>query len=410
MSQFTQLQDRRYDLDWLRVFAILLVLLFHVGMFFVHWPWHVKNPETSRGFGYVMVFLHQWRMPLLLFISGAGTMFASSRRSKGEFALERTRRLFVPLIFSMLVIVPPQIYFERIASSSSYLDFYRTVFDFVPYPMGGSLSWHHMWFVLYLFLYSLVAIPIIAFLRSERSSAFIAGIEQYFGRTWGFLSYSLLIILSQAILRPYFPEETHTFIDDWAYSTQLFLFFVAGLIVSVSPKLWSILLERRRFHLAAAMASLVLMELLYALNWDSIQPYLTVDVETIWDINTLVVAWTWVITVIGYGQKYLNKKSVLVKHANEGIYPFYVLHQTVIIAIAYPMISWEAGMMLKFAVLAVLSFVATVSIYLLLVRPFHVMRFLFGMKPKGKELKREENQAVTAFPRVVAAESRRKVL
>ncbi|MFH0991481.1 MAG: acyltransferase [bacterium] len=317
MSQFTQLQNRRYDLDWLRVFAILLVLLFHVGMFFVHWPWHIKNPETSRGFGYVMVFLHQWRMPLLLFISGAGTMLAFSRRSKGEFALERTRRLFVPLIFSMLVVVPPQIYFERIASYSSCLDFYRTVFDFVPYPMGGSFSWLHMWFVLYLFLYSLIAIPIIAFLRSERSAGCIAWIERYFARPWGFISYALLIIFSQAILRPYFPDETHTLIDDWAYATQLFLFFLAGLVVSVSPKLWEILLRRRRNHLMAALASLTLMEVLYAVDWDSLQPYLTVDVETIWDVNTLIVAWTWVIAIIGYGQRYLNKKSIIRNETKE---------------------------------------------------------------------------------------------
>lgn len=394
MSQSTQLQDRRYDLDWLRVFAILLVLVFHVGMFFVHWPWHIKNPETSRGFGYIMVWLHQWRMPLLLFISGAGTMFAFAKRSKGEFALERTRRLFIPLIFSMFVVVPPQIYFEKIGSYSSYFDFYRTVFDFVPYPMGGSFSWHHMWFVLYLFLYSLVAIPLIAFLRSERSRSFIAGLERYFSRTWGFVSYALLIIVSQAILRPYFPEETHTLIDDWAFATQLFLFFLAGLVVSVSPKLWAILMERRRSHLLVALASLTLMEVLYAVNWDSIQPYLRLDVKTIWDINTLFLAWAWVIAIIGYGQRYLNKKSAIVKQANEGIYPFYILHQSVIIALAYPMIGWEAGMMAKFALLTILSFVATVSIYLIFIRPFNVMRFLFGMKPKNVAEKKSRERVV----------------
>lgn len=396
MIQSTQLQDRRYDLDWLRVFAILLVLLFHVGMFFVHWPWHIKNPETSRGFGYVMAFLHQWRMPLLLFISGAGTMYASSRRTKGQFALERTKRLFIPLIFSMFVVVPPQIYFERITAYSSYLDFYRTVFDLVPYPMGGSFSWHHMWFVLYLFLYSLVAIPVIAFLRSEKSEGFMSRAERYFARPWGFVSYVLLIILSQILLRPYYPEQTHTLIGDWAYATQLFLFFGAGLVVSASPKLWNILLERRRFHLAAALASLALMEFLYAIPWASIQPYFRVNIESVWDVNELIVAWTWVIAIIGYGQRYLNRKSTLVQHANEGIYPFYILHQTVIIAIAYPMVSWGAGMMAKFVVLTLLSFTVTIAIYLLLIRPFNVMRFLFGMKAKRPESK---NEHVRAIPR-----------
>ena len=387
MTKTGNLNVRRYDLDWLRVIAILLVLLFHVGMFFVNWDWHVKNNETSRAFGFVMVWLHYWRMPLLLFISGAGTIFASSRRNKKEFTLERSKRLLIPLIFAMLVIVPPQIYFERIKNFVSYFDFYPTVFEFIPYPMGGSFSWHHMWFVLYLFVFSMIAIPLISFLNSYRSVNFITKLENYLSKKWGYSSYIILIILTQVILRPYFPEETHSLTNDWAYFTFCLIFFIGGMMVASSDRLWKILLQKRRFHLSIALMSLALLEFLYAVDWDIIQPYLNVDLEFIWDTNATIIAWSWVIAIIGYGQKYLNRNSKVLKYSNEGIYPFYILHQTVIIAIAYPMINWGEGIIVKFVLLTLLSFVITVGIYALFIRPFNVSRFLFGMKTKRKSVK-----------------------
>lgn len=384
MTKTENLNVRRYDLDWLRVIAILLVLLFHVGMFFVHWDWHVKNNITSRALGYVMIWLHYWRMPLLLFISGAGTIFASAKRSKKEFTIERSKRLLIPLIFAMLVIVPPQIYFERIKNFVSYFHFYPTVFDFVPYPMGGSFSWHHMWFVLYLFIFSMIAIPLISFLKSDRSVNFITKLENYLSKKWAFLSYITVIVLSQFILRPYFPEETHSLVNDWAYFTFCFTFFIAGMMVASSDKLWEILLQKRRLHFYIALISLALMQFLYAVDWDAIQPYLNIDLEQIWDVNATIVAWSWVIAIVGYGQKYLNKNSRILKFSNEGIYPFYILHQTVIIAIAYPMINWSEGIIVKFVLLALLSFTVTVAIYALFIKPFNIMRFLFGMKSKQK--------------------------
>jgi surface polysaccharide O-acyltransferase-like enzyme len=143
---------RRHDLDWLRLIAILILLFFHTGMWFNTWGWHVKNSETSVAFNYWMVWLHYWRMPLLLFISGAGTYMALGKRTPGQFLKERRNRLLVPLVFGMFVVVPPQIYYEHILDYNSYWEFYKTVFQFVPYPRG-SFSWHHLWFILYLFLF-----------------------------------------------------------------------------------------------------------------------------------------------------------------------------------------------------------------------------------------------------------------
>src|SRR5688572_24291007 len=208
---------RRYDLDWLRFIAIVILLFFHTGMLFNTWGWHIKNNETSETFRYWMVWSHFWRMPLLLFISGAGTFMALGKRSRGKFASERFTRLFIPLIFGMFVVVPPQIYFEHIDKYTGYWDFYKTVFEFRPYP-GGSFSWHHLWFILYLFLFSLIAIPFLIFLRSPKSAAFKEKIFKVLSSPAGVLFVpSSIILFTQILLRPYFPEETHALIDDWAY-------------------------------------------------------------------------------------------------------------------------------------------------------------------------------------------------
>src|ERR1044071_611226 len=136
----------------------------------------------------------------------------------------------IPLVFGMFVIVPPQIYYEHIKDYNSYGDFYKTVFNFVPYPKG-SFSWHHLWFICYLFFYSLLALPFLVFLRSERSEAFRKKVSAVLSTPAGILLVpAVLILITQVILRPYFPDETHALIDDWAYFTFYFLFFLFGML------------------------------------------------------------------------------------------------------------------------------------------------------------------------------------
>ena len=163
--------DRRHDLVWLRLIAIVILLFYHTGMLFNPWGWHIKNTETSETLTYWMVWLHYWRMPLLLFISGAGTFLALRRRTPSQYVDERMKKLLVPLAFGMLIVVPPQIYYEHIHDYSNYLNFYKTVFEFVPYP-EGSFSWHHLWFIAYLFLFSLIGLPFLLFLKTEKSAPF----------------------------------------------------------------------------------------------------------------------------------------------------------------------------------------------------------------------------------------------
>jgi hypothetical protein len=308
---------------------------------------------------------------------------ALGKRSPKKFAGERFKRLFIPLVFGMFVVVPPQIYFEHIKEYSNYWDFYKTVFNFVPYPQG-SFSWHHLWFILYLFLYSLVAIPLLNFVRADKSLTFRNTVSKYLTHPMGILLIpSLLILLTQILLRPYFPEETHDLITDWAFFTFYFMFFLMGIICYSIPDLWKAIGDNRNSLLTALLVSLIPFYTCYfhyreliVLPWDER------TIEIIFDVTALFVSWFTVITIIAFGQHYLNKPHPWLSKINEGLYPFYILHQTVIIAIGYYICQLDWSITAKYWMISLLTAIFCVSVYLTLIRTNKLMRFLFGLKMK----------------------------
>ena len=373
---------RRNDLDWLRLIAIVILLFFHTGMWFNTWGWHVKNNETSTSFNYWMVWLHFWRMPLLLFISGAGTYMALGKRTPRQFAGERFKRLFIPLLFGMFVVVPPQIYYEYIKSYDNYWEFYKTVFQFKPYP-PGSFSWHHLWFVLYLLLYSPLSLPLLIYLRSPQSAWFKEKIFRYFSGATGILLVPpIAILVTQILLRPYFPEETHD-LKDLAYFIYYFCFFLFGMLCYSNPNLWEAIGENRKRLLLTTVFALIPFYVLYFHVRGIIHfPWSDDTVEIIFDIVGIFVAWFTVITIIAHGQHYLNKPHPWLKYFNEGLYPFYILHQTVIIMIGYYICLLDWGIGAKFWSISLLTGISCTVFYLIVIRTNNVMRFLFGLKKK----------------------------
>jgi glucan biosynthesis protein C len=377
--------DRRHDLDWLRLIAIVILLFFHTGMWFNTWGWHVKNNETTPTFNYWMIWSHYFRMPLLLFISGAGTYMALGKRTTKQFARERFQRLFIPLVFGMFIIVPPQIYFEHIKEYGNYWDFYKTVFQFVPYPKG-SFSWHHLWFILYLFLFSLVAIPLLTYLRSDRSEKFHKKIFPFLSTALGILFIpSILILVSQIFLRPIFPEETHALLDDWAFFVFYFAFFFFGILFYSNSSLWSSIEKNRRYLLAATLFALIPFYTIYFHFRELIVlPWTQDTIETSFDVVAIFLSWFTVITIIAYGQHYLNKPHPWLSKINEGLYPFYILHQTVIIWIGYYVCQWDWSISAKYWTISILTLLSCAGFYLLIIRPLNPMRFLFGVRLKKK--------------------------
>lgn len=223
-----ELKGRRTDIDWLRVIAFYILIFYHVGMFFVPWDFHFKNNTTAEWFETWMAFLSQWRLPLLFLISGVGVCYALGKRSAKQFMGERLKRLLIPLIFGMLVIVPPQIYFERIVKGvqfANYFDFWKTVFNFVPYPEGGSLSWHHLWFVLYILVYSFIMLPLFLYIRSDKALRLREKISQFIRNHPNSLYLSMFpLLIIYYTLSPLFPT-THALWGDWYNLSFSLVFF-----------------------------------------------------------------------------------------------------------------------------------------------------------------------------------------
>jgi glucan biosynthesis protein C len=371
---------RRHDLDWLRLIAILILLFYHTGMWFNTWGWHVKNAETSIVYNHWMVWLHFWRMPLLLFISGAGTYMALGKRTPGAFAKERFRRLFIPVLFGMFVIVPPQIYYEHINEYAGYWDFYKTVFEFVPYP-AGSFSWHHLWFVVYLLIYSLLLIPFLIYLRSPRSQGFRSLAARLMTPSLGMIFIPIAVLsVTQTALRPFFPDETHD-LTDIAFFVYYLCFFFFGMLFYSEPKLWAAAGANRNRSLVVALAILVFFYFTWLNLIDLIHTGWGEETsEIVFDVTGVFLAWSVLITVIGFGQHYLNRPHPVLQYVNEGLYPFYILHQTVIIIIGYYICQLDWAIAAKFWSIACLTLISCLAIFVWIIRPFNFVRFFFGLK------------------------------
>jgi len=163
--------QRQSYLDWLRILSIAGVLILHSGMAYADdlW-WHIKDKNSSQLILMLNIAMHLVRMPLLFFISGTVSYYMMQKRSAISFIGLRCTRLLVPLVVGMLVVVPPQIYMERLGQGykGNFAEFYKTVFQLKFYPQG-SLSWHHLWFIAYLFIYDLVFAPLFAWMmRSSK--------------------------------------------------------------------------------------------------------------------------------------------------------------------------------------------------------------------------------------------------
>jgi glucans biosynthesis protein C len=370
---------RLFFIDWVRVLAFGLLILFHCAMPFVVFPWEIKNQQQSVMLSSVILWLHQWRLPLLFFIAGAGVNFSLARRSWYRFLGERFTRLFVPLWFAILFIIPIQIYFEKLQHgqfSGSYLAFYPSVWKFVPYP-EGNLSWSHLWFIAYLFVFNLLLLPVFLLLKSTPARRWKEAAARRISSPLCLLGLAglLMLIYFKCYIR--WPEQL-SLLDDWfVFNSSLTLFFLGYFLADVKG-FWETCEQYRWQFLALAV--ICILYLFPAYWWTLDLPKAQNQALYVYGVVNSIHVWTLILAILGFARRHLNEDSAFLRYLTPAVYPFYILHQTIIVSSGYFVVQWPIPSLLKFAILTVVCFGSLALLYHFVIKRTVVTRVLFGVK------------------------------
>lgn len=376
--------SRRYDLDWLRVIAFSVLIYFHTAIIFIPagLPM-IQNEETSVVLLGFVEFSHLFRLSLLFLISGVGVFFARRRRSIGEFVRERSRRLLIPLGMGLVLIVPPMVYLERVhlgEFSGSLLCFYPTLFTSGLYP-EGNLSWHHLWFIVYLYLYCMIGLWLFPRLHSHDWLA-----RQFDGWADGYRIFRFIVplFIVELALRAFFPGIPNL-VTDWANFFHFLLVFSAGYVIAGDVRILERIVEVRHVALGIALMSTASLFGLYygdrGLELDPMAPTIIVD-YLLFSGFKMTLVWSILLTCLGYAGRFLNRPSVWLSYLNEAVYPLFLLHLTVICAIGFYIVEWNVSLWLKYFLITTGTIVIVLALYQFAIRPFNTIRLLFGVKPK----------------------------
>jgi glucan biosynthesis protein C len=368
----TTSKNRHYDIDWLRALGMGGIFLFHNARFFNDEDWHVKNNQLDFGMSVFVGILNQFIMPLFFVLSAYAIYYALLHRSNQAFLRERVTRLLVPLVFGILVLIPPQVYIERVTHG----DFEGSLIQFLPeyfqgwYGFGGNFAWMglHLWYLLMLFLFSWLALPIFQRLIQPNS----VRLADLF--TKPFAIYLLFIPISLTELLVNLSPDTVGRRDFGGWSPLSYLvIFILGYMIATDARYRPVIARLRfislTFGLLATVTGYLLAE---EMGMSVFAPAFSV----LRGFNT----WSWLLAFIGLAVQYLDFTNGFLKYANEAVLPFYILHQTVIVIIGYVIRDWDLAVFPKFLFLVVLSFAVIMALYEGVVKRFSVTRYLFGMK------------------------------
>jgi len=373
---------RRADLDWLRVTAFGLLIFYHAGMAWSGWSWHVTSPDSLEGLREAMRFLNRWRMPLIFVVSGAAIMLALGDRTPGAFVRDRLKRLLLPLGFGMIVIVPPQVYLERLYSgqfTGSFLQWLPHAFDGV-YPKGN-MSWHHLWFVAYVLVLTLVLLPVFLWARSESGQAAVAKagrIAARYGLHWAM---ALPLAASTLWLVP-ISWNINGLVGDWNGLVSYGALLLYGAFIFGSSDLLRALQRQRLFSLAIGIAAYAILYFGYFEG--TVRPTISPEVRPVYALLSAVNVMAWLFAIIGFAHRYLTRRPAFLSEATEAVYPFYLIHQTVTVVAVWALLTIGAPPLLGFIAAVGTTFAGTWLIYAGLVRPWRWIRPLFGMKAAGR--------------------------
>jgi hypothetical protein len=242
----------------------------------------------------------------------------------------------------------------------------------------------HLWFLGFLFVYSLLTLPLFRWFKRDAGGAFISWLGRLVEVRGGILLFVLPLALARVLLQPFFAVEERGWLD----FVYFFLFFILGYIIYSNDRFLSAVLRDRWLLFAGGIVGLAAFFGLFAVYGDlALEWGLTFVVP--WSIILIfaftLMSWGWALSVLYLAMTRLNFSNKWLVYGNETIMPFYLLHQPVIIVIAFFVVQWEAGIPVKLLVILIGSFLITLGLVELLIRPFKPMRMLFGMRPRRRK-------------------------
>jgi glucan biosynthesis protein C len=401
MSNETARPERRIDLDWIRIIAFGLLILYHVGMLFVPWDFHVKSAHILPGLEPVMAALNPGRLSLLFLVSGAATRSMTMKFKPRALFAARAARLLPPVAFGMLVIVPPQSYFEVVERwnyAGGFVKFYTELYLGPPRQIceaGHCVilpTWNHLWFVVYLFVYSaLLALALAgapALLRAieRRLAPILSGP--------GLLIWPVLLLAAyRLILFPYFPM-TNALLGDWYNHALYGTVFLFGYLFALDDGVAAAAQRLRWPALAVALFCYASFILWRAFHQDGGPVAETLTLYS--RFAYAVFQWCCIVAVLGFGRRWLTRDAPARAYLTEAVFPFYIMHQTAIIATDYALHglglpAWGE------AALTIAATAASCALTYEVVRRIGWLRPLFGLKLAPRRLAHARADAAAPF-------------
>lgn len=354
---------RRHDIDWLRVIGMLGVFLFHGTMFLNPWDWHVKNAETSLSFAVFSMLINSWVMPLFFVAAGAGSYYALQKRNSSAFLKERIERLLVPIVLGAFVLSPHQVYVERLTHGDFSGDFWAFLPHYFEgwYIINGNFAWMglHLWFLLVLFVFTLVLLPVMSWWRSREA---VAG-------KW--LSQPVVLI---SLVLPFLVMGDTPGQGGFPFLMYLVL-FLYGYVIAPQAAFREGIQRYGLYFLILGVGATVA-----AAAWvgTGSQPPFSLRALSCW---AMLLGLFWI------GERYLQDTNMVLEKWSPLVMPFYVLHQPVIVAVAYWMRDWPWWLAVKYVLLMAVSF-ACILVLMGIVQRVRVLRYAVGMK-ESMNMKRQ---------------------
>jgi peptidoglycan/LPS O-acetylase OafA/YrhL len=350
--------ERRHDIDWLRVIAIGLLLIYHIAIIFQPWAMFmgfIRSEELMEGLWKPMTMLNVWRIPLLFYVSGMGLYFAMGKRGWKQLLVERTKRILLPFAFGILAIAPLHMFI--------FQKYYNMPLSY--YPHAG-----HLWFLGNIFVYVLLLSPLFFYLKKKTVGRFMKALSSFMSNPFGPLLVSVFFIVEVVLLKP---DIFELYAETWhGFFLGLLAFFFGFLFVYSGKTFWTTMLKWRWLYAGLA----IVLYLVRLLVFDLKSPDSLIAIES----NC------WIFGVFGFGYKYLNKPGRTLSYLSKAAYPIYIIHMFVLYGGAYFILPLEIPVELKFILIVGFTGLVSYILYEFVIRRIGFLRPLFGLKSNNRTL------------------------